>query len=248
MKPISSKTLILLTLTFVLFINCKKQSAMPTGLVAEKAMVVSAREEASKIGIEILKKGGNAFDAMVAIEMALVVAYPFAGNIGGGGFMVYRKADGDVGGLDYREKAPMSAHKDMYLDSLGNVIPNMSTKGATAVGVPGTVAGIIEVHKKFGKLPLEEILEPVITLAENGVIVTENQEKRLANQRDVFIEVNGDSTFFAKQFKKGDLIKYPALAKTLRSIAKNGRDGFYKGEVARTLANFIQEKGGFVTE
>ena len=199
MKPISTKTLIVLTLTFVLFINCKKQSAMPTGLVAEKAMVVSAREEASKIGIEILKKGGNAFDAMVATEMALVVAYPFAGNIGGGGFMVYRKADGDVGGLDYREKAPMSAHKDMYLDSLGNVIPNMSTKGATAVGVPGTVAGIIEVHKKFGKLPLEEILEPVITLAENGVIVTENQEKRLANQRDVFIEVNGDSTFFGKQ-------------------------------------------------
>lgn len=248
MKPISSKTLILLTLTFVLFINCKKQSATPTGLVAEKAMVVSAREEASKIGIEILKKGGNAFDAMVATEMALVVAYPFAGNIGGGGFMVYRKADGDVGGLDYREKAPMSAHKDMYLDSLGNVIPNMSTKGATAVGVPGTVAGIIEVHKKFGTLPLEEILEPVITLAENGVIVTENQEKRLANHRDVFIEVNGDSTFFAREFKTGDLIKYPALAKTLRSIAKNGRDGFYKGEVARTLANFIQKKGGFVTE
>jgi gamma-glutamyltranspeptidase/glutathione hydrolase len=242
------KKLLLLTFTLFLFINCRKQPAKPTGLVTEKAMVVSAREEASKIGVEIMKKGGNAFDAMVATEMALVVAYPFAGNLGGGGFMVYRKADGEIGGLDYREKAPLAGHKDMYLDSLGNVIPGMSTKGATAVGVPGTVAGIIEVHKKFGKLTLEEIFEPVIALAENGIVVTENQEKRLSRTREAFIEVNGDSTFFAKEFKKGDFIKYPALANTFRSIAKNGRDGFYKGEVAQKLAAFIQENGGFVTE
>ena len=238
----------LLLITLLLFLNCRKQTAVPTGLVTEKAMVVSAREEASKIGVEIMKKGGNAFDAMVATEMALVVAYPFAGNLGGGGFMVYRKADGDVGGLDYREKAPLSAHKDMYLDSLGNVIPDMSTKGATSVGVPGTVAGIIEVHNKFGKLTLEEIFEPVIALAENGVIVTENQENRLASMREAFIDINGDSTFFARKFKKGDIIKYPALAKTFRSIARNGRDGFYKGEIAQKLAAFIQSKGGFVTE
>lgn len=211
-------------------------------------MVVSAREEASKIGVEIMKKGGNAFDAMVATEMALVVAYPFAGNLGGGGFMVYRKADGDVGGLDYREKAPLSGHKDMYLDSLGNVIPDMSTLGATAVGVPGTVAGIIEVHRKFGSLPLKEIFEPVIALAERGVVVTANQEKRLASQREKFIEVNGDSTKFATEFKEGDIITYPALANTMRRIAENGRDGFYKGETAQKLAAFIQEKGGFVTE
>lgn len=242
------KKLVLLTLTLLLFINCKKSVAPPTGLVTEKAMVVSAREEASKVGVEILKKGGNAFDAMVATEMALVVAYPFAGNLGGGGFMVYRRANGDVGGLDYREKAPLSGHKDMYLDSLGNVIPGMSTKGATAIGVPGTVAGIIEVHKKFGKLSLEAIFEPVIALAEKGVVVTANQEKRLASQRDKFIEINGDSTFFATEFKAGDIIKYPALAKTMRSIAKNGRDGFYKGEVAQKLAAFIQSNGGFVTE
>ncbi|TMM57222.1 gamma-glutamyltransferase [Maribacter algarum] len=242
------KKIIVPLFAILLFINCRKQPAAPTGLVTEKAMVVSAREEASKIGVEIMKKGGNAFDAMVATEMALVVAYPFAGNLGGGGFMVYRKADGDVGGLDYREKAPLSGHKDMYLDSLGNVIPGMSTQGATAVGVPGTVAGIIEVHKKFGKLSLEEIFEPVIALAENGIVVTENQEKRLSSQRDKFIEINGDSTFFATEFKAGDMIKYPALAKTMRSIAKNGRDGFYKGEVAKKLATFIQENGGFVTE
>ena len=237
-----------LALSLILLISCKQQPAAPTGLVTEKAMVVSAREEASKIGVEILKKGGNAFDAMVATEMALVVAYPYAGNLGGGGFMVYRTVDGDVGGIDYREKAPLSASTDMYLDSLGNVIPNMSTKGATAVGVPGTVAGVIEVHKKFGKLSLEEIFEPIIALAEKGVVVTKNQEQRLNKHRKAIIEVNGDSTKFAKAYKTGDIITYPSLANTMRSIAKNGHDGFYKGEVAKKLATFIQNNGGYVTE
>ncbi len=242
------KKIILLSACLLLFVQCKEAPAKPTGLVTDKAMVVSAREEASKIGVEIMKKGGNAFDAMIATEMALVVAYPFAGNLGGGGFMVYRKADGNVGGLDYREKAPLSGHKDMYLDSLGNVIPGKSTLGATAVGVPGTVAGIIEVHKKFGSLPLSEIFEPVIALAEKGVVVTANQEKRLASQRDKFIEVNGDSTKFATIFKEGDMITYPALAQTMRKIAENGRDGFYKGETAQKLAAFIQKNGGYITE
>jgi gamma-glutamyltranspeptidase/glutathione hydrolase len=240
---------LLLPLVILLLLsNCKENPAAPTGLVTEKAMVVSAREEASKIGSDLMKNGGNAFDAMVATEMALVVAYPFAGNLGGGGFMVYRMANGEVGGLDYREKAPLSAHKDMYLDSLGNVIPGKSTQGATAIGVPGTVAGIIEVHKKFGSLPLKDILAPVIALAERGVVVTENQEKRLASYRDKFIEVNGDSTKFATAFKTNDTIKYPTLANTFRSIAEKGRDGFYKGEVAQKLAAFIQKKGGYITE
>ncbi|UCE70585.1 MAG: gamma-glutamyltransferase, partial [Flavobacteriaceae bacterium] len=160
-------------------INCRKAvEAAPTGVVSEKAMVVSARKEASEIGVEILRKGGNAFDAMVGTELALAVAYPFAGNLGGGGFMVYRKSDGEVGGLDYREKAPLAAHKDMYLDSLGNVIPGMSTKGATGVGVPGTIAGIFAVHERFGTLPMEEIIGPVIELVETGVVVTEKQSKR----------------------------------------------------------------------
>lgn len=239
---------LILLLPIALFINCKERPAQPTGEVAEKAMVVSAREEASKIGIEIMKNGGNAFDAMVATEMALAVAYPFAGNLGGGGFMVYRKTDGDVGGLDYREKAPLAAHKDMYIDSLGNVIPNMSTVGATAVGVPGTVAGIIEVHIKYGSLPLPEILEPVIALANRGVVVTEKQAKRLESYKERFIQVNNDSTKFAQNFKAGDTIKYPELARTLTKIMNEGRDGFYKGEVAQKLATFIQENGGFITE
>jgi gamma-glutamyltranspeptidase/glutathione hydrolase len=236
-------------LALVLLINCKTANPpSTTGLITERAMVVSAREEASQIGTEILQMGGNAFDAMVATEMALAVAYPFAGNLGGGGFMVYRKNNGEIGSLDYREKAPMMAHRDMYLDSLGNVIPNKSTVGATAVGVPGTVAGILAVHEKFGTLPLETIFGPVIALAKKGVVVTRNQEKRLAGQREKFIEVNGDSTFFAKPFKEGDTIKYPILATTLQKIATKGRAGFYTGEVARKLANFIQEKGGYVTE
>src|SRR5690606_35582837 len=153
----------------VLFVNCKDRPAQPTGLVAEQAMVVSARAEASQIGVEIMKKGGNAFDAMVATELALAVAYPVAGNLGGGGFIVYRKANGEIGGLDFREKAPLAAHRDMYLDSLGDVIPDMSTLGATAVGVPGTVAGVMEVHEKLGSLPLDQIMEPVIALARNEI-------------------------------------------------------------------------------
>ena len=236
----------IVTLTLV---RCRENAeALPTGLVAEKAMVVSARHEASQIGVEILRKGGNAFDAMVGTELALAVAYPFAGNLGGGGFMVYRKSNGEVGGLDYREKAPLSAHKDMYLDSLGNVIPGMSTKGATGVGVPGTVAGIFAVHERFGTLPIEEIIGPVIDLVEKGVEVTEKQSKRLEYYREQIIEISGDKTLFYNHCNPGDTLQYPALGTTLRRIMENGRDEFYKGETARILAGFIQEKGGFVTE
>mgnify|MGYP003632313851 FL=1 len=235
-------------LGILLFINCRNvPDPIPTGLVTEKAMVVSARAEASKIGSDILQKGGNAFDAMIATELALAVSYPYAGNIGGGGFMVFRKANGETGGLDYREKAPLAAHADMYLDSLGNVIPGKSTLGATAVGVPGTVAGVIAVHEKFGSLSLKEIMAPVIELAKKGVVVTENQAKRLENYRDIFMEVNSDTTFFATIYKTGDTIKYPALANTLQKISDKGKDGFYKGEVAEKLASFIQAKGGYLT-
>ena len=185
---------------------------------------------------------------MIGTELALAVAYPFAGNLGGGGFMVYRQANGDVGALDYREKAPLSAHKDMYLDSLGNVIPGMSTKGATGVGVPGTVAGIFEVHDKFGTIPMSEIIEPVIDLVENGVVVTEKQAARMDKYHEIILEINGDNTLFYNQCQAGDTLKYPALANTLRRISQNGRDEFYKGETARILASFIQERGGFVTE
>jgi gamma-glutamyltranspeptidase/glutathione hydrolase len=238
-----------ITITFIaiLFLQCSSETE-PTGLVTEKAMVVSAREEASAIGIEILKKGGNAFDAMVATELALAVAYPFAGNIGGGGFMVYRKANGDVGSLDYREKAPAAAYRDLYLDEDGNVIPGKSTLGATAVGVPGTIAGIVEVHDKLGSLPFETILAPVIALAKKGVVVTEKQAKSMAFQRDIIAKISGEKSLFAQFYKKGDTIKYTALAETLTAIAKGGKDVFYKGKIAAKIAKFIQERGGYITE
>lgn len=136
------------------------------GLITEKAMVVSARNEASKIGAEIMKQGGNAFDAMIATELTLAVSYPQAGNIGGGGFMVFRKANGEVGSLDYREKAPINATKDMYLDAAGNVIDGKSTSTAFSIGIPGTIAGMFAVHDRFGSLPMHKLLEPIIELAE----------------------------------------------------------------------------------
>ena len=218
-----------------------------TGLIANKAMVVSAREEASKIGVEIMQKGGNAFDAMVATELALAVAYPYAGNLGGGGFMVYRKANGEIGSLDYREKAPLAAHKTMFLDKEGNVIKGKSTESPLAIGVPGTIAGVFAVHKKLGSLPMSEILKPVIALAEKGVVVTRKQERRLNDYREEIIKVNGNQTLFAKPFKEKETIKYPALAATLKRIAKNGRDEFYKGQTAKTLVQYLQQKGGIIT-
>ena len=218
-----------------------------TGLIANKAMVVSAREEASKIGVEIMQKGGNAFDAMVATELALAVAYPYAGNLGGGGFMVYRKANGEIGSLDYREKAPLAAHKTMFLDKEGNVIKGKSTESPLAIGVPGTIAGVFAVHKKLGSLPMSEILKPVIALAEKGVIVTRKQERRLNDYREEIIKANDNQTLFAQPFKEKDTIKYPALAATLKRIAKNGRDEFYKGQTAKTLVQYLQQKGGIIT-
>ncbi|QZL01369.1 gamma-glutamyltransferase [Flavobacterium psychrophilum] len=238
------KTFLLLLIISLPTCNAQQTN---TGLVTQKAMIVSAREEASKIGIEIIKKGGNAFDAMIATELALAVAYPNAGNIGGGGFMVYRKANGDIGSLDYREKAPLKASKNMYLDKKGNIIDGKSTQTAFAVGIPGTIAGIFEVHKKFGSLPISEIINPVIALAEKGVIVTQKQENSLAEYREVIIKANGKKTLFARNFKQNDTIKYPALAATLKRIAKNGKDEFYKGKTAQKFVNYIQKKGGIIT-
>jgi gamma-glutamyltranspeptidase/glutathione hydrolase len=218
-----------------------------TRLVAQKAMVVSARVEASKIGAAIMKKGGNAFDAMVATELALAVAYPFAGNLGGGGFMVYRKANGEIGSLDYREKAPLAASKNMFLDEKGNVIKGKSTDSPLAIGVPGTIAGVFEVHKKLGSLPIKEILKPVIALAERGVIVTKKQENQLKNYHEAIVKVNGLNSLFSNTFKENDTIKYPALAATLKRIAKNGRDEFYKGKTAQTLVHYLQQKGAIIS-
>lgn len=225
---------------------CKQQKV--TGVLATNAMVVSAREEVSEIGTQVLQKGGNAFDAMFAVELALAVAYPYAGSLGGGGFMVYRLEDGSIGALDYREKAPLAAHKNMYLDSLtGNVIPDKSTLGAMAVGIPGNIAGIFAAHEKYGKLPIEELITPVIALAKKGIVVTDKQQKRLEKYRDAFVKANDSNFFLAKAWTTNDTIKRLQLAKTLERIQKNGRDEFYKGKTAQILVDFMQRSGGIMT-
>lgn len=217
------------------------------GLVANKAMVVSAREEASKIGVDIIKKGGNAFDAMIATQLALAVAYPYAGNISGGGFMVYRKVNGDVGSLDFREKAPHRASKNMYLDKSGNSIPDLSVHGALSIGIPGSIAAIFEVHKKFGKLPLKELFQPSIDLAEKGIIVTQKEKAKLDEYRDIIVKISGDKTLYNKMFQVGDTIKYLAQANTLKQILKNGKNEFYKGKTAKKLVSFLNQNGGIVS-
>jgi len=248
------KNIILILFIFVAFFSCNNNSnkyevdESKRGLIVEKAMVVSARIEASKIGTDILKKGGNAFDAMAATQLALAVAYPVGGNIGGGGFMVYRKANGEVGALDYREKAPLAATKDMYLDSLGNVIPEKSTLGVMSVGVPGSIAGVFAVHERLGSLPIEDIIKPSIDLAFRGVVVTKKQESRIKRSQESFLKANNDTILFVKEWKENDTIKYPALAETLTRIMKNGRDEFYKGETAERLVRFIQDNGGILTK
>ncbi len=245
------KKIILLFIVSLLVTSCQKElqdSEKVTGLITEKAMVVSARVEASRIGTEILKKGGNAFDAMMATELALAVAYPYAGNIGGGGFMVYRKNDGEIGALDYREKAPLAATRDMYLDKEGSIIKGKSTIGATSIGVPGTVAGVFKAQEKFGLLSVKEILSPVIALAKKGVIITKKQEDRIKKFKKAFEAVNSQRILFLRDWKKGDSIKYKALAATLERISENGRDEFYKGKTAKVLSQFIQDNGGIITE
>ena len=240
------RNLLYLFSLFIIIFSCVDK---PTnqGLIAENGMVVSAREEASKIGVEILKKGGNAFDAMIATDLALAVSYQSAGNIGGGGFMVYRKADGQTGALDYREKAALTATKDMYLDDEGNIIKGMSLVGAMAVGVPGTIAGIFEVHSKFGSLPIETLFQPAIDLAKNGIIVTKKQSNRIKRHQNYFKLANKEKIPFQEKINKGDILKFPSLANTLDRIMKNGRDEFYKGETAKKLVDFINDNNGIIS-
>ena len=225
----------------LILISCTKAPQVKGG-------VVSAMPYASQVGVDILKKGGNAYDAMVATNFALAVVYPVAGNITGGGFFVYRNADGSSGTLDYREQAPNAAHRDLYLDEAGNVIPNKSTIGGLAVGVPGTVAGTLEIHKKMGSLPLIDLIQPAIDLAEKGYAVTEKQARSFKKYRDLFIEINGPDTFYGKTFETGDILKNPALGKVLRAIASEGVKGFNSGWVADALVRRVQEAGGIITQ
>ena len=209
--------------------------------------VVSARKDASDIGLEIMKKGGNAFDAMIGVQLALSVSHPTAGNIAGGGFMVYKLKDGTDGTLDFRETAPAGSSEKMYQNEDGDVIPGLSSIGGLAVGVPGTISAIFEIHKKFGSLPIEELFKPSIDLANDGYIVTKYLEAELNEKRDDFIKINGSSSLYSKQYKSGDTIINKMYANTLREIMNKGADGFYKGPVAQDMISKISESGGIMT-
>jgi len=212
-----------------------------------KGMVATVHPEASRAGVEIMQAGGNAVDAVVAVGFALAVVQPEAGNIGGGGFMLFRRPDGEVHFLDYREKAPAKATATMYLDSHGNVVPEMSTIGYKSVAVPGSVAGLAFAEQHWGKLGLKQVMEPAIRLAREGFVLDYQEAKSF---RDPHLAKFPDSyRIFQREgdyYQAGDVFKQPDLAKTLERIAANP-DDFYHGELARDLAAAIQKGGGLIT-
>ena len=217
----------------------------------KNGMVVSANQIASKVGVEILKKGGSAVDAAVAVQFALAVVYPNAGNIGGGGFMVYRSASGEVNTLDFREKAPAAASRDMYLDSLGNPIVDRSLHGQLASGVPGSVAGMEAAHKKYGKLSWAILLEPAIALAKNGFPLTKRQASELNENHPRFMRFNPDGTALIKlmgPWQEGDLLIQTELANTLTLIQEKGKAGFYEGSVADSIVAEMKSGNGIITK
>jgi gamma-glutamyltranspeptidase/glutathione hydrolase len=216
---------------------------------ADSVMVVSAHPLATQVGIDILKKGGNAIDAAVAVHFALAVVYPQAGNLGGGGFLVYRDHDGPTATLDFREKAPAAATEKMYLDSLGNVLPNKSRFGDLACGVPGSVDGMWEAHKKYGKLPWVELVNPALALAEKGFQITEHEAQNLNDERFNFVRHSSLVPAFVKfdNWKAGDWLIQKDLAETLRRIAGNGRAGFYEAATAALIVHEMDMKNGLIT-
>lgn len=213
-------------------------------------MVVCAYPDAAKVGLDILKKGGNAIDAAVAVQFALAVTLPEAGNIGGGGFMVYRPAKGNANTLDFREKAPGAASANMYLDSAGNVIAGMSLATHQASGVPGSVDGMVEAHRKYGKLPWADLVQPAVNLAREGFKITKRLASALNRNKADFQKLNPDKTYFIKDatWAEGDLLVQEDLAKTLELIRDKGRAGFYEGIVADQLIAEMQSGKGMITK
>ena len=210
--------------------------------------IVTAKYEATKAGHKILKMGGNAFDAMIATDLALSVVYPNAGNLGGGGFMVYRTSNSQYGSIDYREKAPLLSSENMYLDKNGNIIKNLSREGSLSIGVPGTVAGLFEVYEKFGTLPLDSIFKPALELAKDGFKLTKKQAD-LFNSSKSKILINSDSlSLFNKDFKKDMIFSNDKLYKTLKYLLENGVKGFYDGDISKEIINYVSKKGGILTK
>ena len=213
-------------------------------------MVVCAYPDAASAGLEILKKGGNAVDAAVAVQFALTVTHPQAGNIGGGGFMVYRSGKGEVNTLDFREKAPAAASQNMYLDSAGNVIPGKSLSTHSASGVPGSVDGMVEAYHKYGHLKWADLVQPAIDLARNGFKITKRLAGDLNWAASEIKKLNPDKNYLVKagNWQEGDLLVQDDLAKTLEQIRDKGREGFYDGVVADKITAEMQSGAGLITK
>ncbi len=244
----------------VLIFSCKSTAKVSTlsfdphtytaekKVIAEHGAVASAHPLASKAGVEIMKAGGNAFDAAVATQLSLAVVFPIAGNLGGGGFLVGRKADGTTLSIDYREKAPGAATPDMYLDAQGNANTDLSQNGHLASGVPGAVAGILETAK-FGKLPLRDLMEPAIRLAEKGFILTAVEAATFNGMRHDLEKYNTMKTAFQRdrRWQAGDTLIQHDLAETLKRIRDKGLKGFYEGETARLIVEEMKRGKGIIT-
>lgn len=212
-------------------------------------MVVTAHPDASAVGLQVLKNGGNAVDAAVAVKFALAVVYPNAGNIGGGGFMVYRSSNGEYASLDFREAAPIAAHRDMYLDDKGQPISDLSWRGQLASGVPGAVDGMVKAHLRYGKLPWATLLQPAIDLAENGFALTAMQAQELNRIKGSLIKYNPDGTVLINDgdWQEGDTLVQRELAETLFRIANEGRKGFYEGVTADYIVAEMGRGNGIIT-
>ncbi|MGB3800072.1 MAG: gamma-glutamyltransferase [Lewinella sp.] len=215
--------------------------------VYTKAAIAGPHPLATRTGLEVLQRGGNAIDAAVAMQFAMAVVFPRAGNIGGGGFLVYRSADGEALSLDYRETAPAAAKRDMYLDTAGNVAEGLSTRGHLAVGVPGTVAGIAAMHERLGSLPWADLVQPAIDFARDGYRLSESEIDRLKRYHSDFVEFNDHTPFSDSTLGVGAQVKQPDLAATLQRIQSSGTDGFYAGETADLIVAEMETGGGLIT-
>ncbi len=247
------KTILLATLAYFLMLQCTAQInaynyQSQKKITCTSGAVVSAHPLASKAGVTILKQGGNAVDAAIATQLALAVVYPGAGNIGGGGFMVAHLKNGKNITLDYREKAPAKASRDMYLDSNGNPQMHLSQDGHLAAGVPGTIAGLFASYK-YGRLDFKKLIQPAIDLAQNGFAITAAEAGSLNSHREDFLRLNTSPTAFVKTaaWKTGDTLLQKDLANTLIRIRDNGQKGFYEGETAKLIVDEMQKANGIIS-
>ncbi|MET3127412.1 gamma-glutamyltranspeptidase/glutathione hydrolase [Arcicella rosea] len=233
--------------------NASPFFAKKASVYGKNGMITATHPVASQVGADILKQGGNVIDAAVATQFALAVVHPAAGNIGGGGFLVYRDKNGQSYTLDYREKAPENASRDMYLDENKNIKAGQpSWVGHLASGTPGSVDGLEQAHKRFGKLSWKQVLQPAIDLAENGVKLTAREARGLNNVKADLLKYNPTKKYFMKtdtaKWKEGEILIQKDLAKTLRLIQEQGRKGFYEGETAKLLLAEMKRGGGIITQ